>query len=389
MSKIIIVGVLDKKGSTNIQQAIAFKKRGYDIIPINYRTIINKYGMQFFEKLLIDTIKSNNPDFVIFSKCTGINPSLITECNKYSKSFYWFMDSYKVASSIPDIKQYAKNATYVSCTSINTVEWFKSNGINNCHHILEGFNESIYKPVDVDEKYIADISFIGSRTKERDIYKDILEKNGYIVKFYGPGYTNEFVTGLEFSKICSSSKFMLSINTYNNIPNYFSDRLILYAGCGSCILHLDTTETILKWFNDNEVIYFKSKDELLNKIKTISDTESFRRKCRNRALSQYTWDYAIQMILDIAKQKKILFMCPGGQEKGKSPSELLAKKVNEISCYDIDYYNREFDDINTIDVSKYDLLWGDMDGGSVLQIISDMSIKYNIPCYLHGEWIPK
>ena len=45
---VIICGVLDKKGSTNISIARSFLRFGYNVIPINYRTIIQKHGIEIY-----------------------------------------------------------------------------------------------------------------------------------------------------------------------------------------------------------------------------------------------------------------------------------------------------------------------------------------------------
>ncbi len=85
---------------------------------------------------------------------------------------------------------------------------------------------------------------------------------------------------------------------------------------------------------------------------------------------------------------KILFICPGGQTKLNSPSELLAKFINDNYDYiDITIYNQTFNRApNT--AKGYDLVWGDMDGHNVPQIALSLSSKSKIPCYIHAEWIP-
>lgn len=297
---IVIVGVLDNKGSTNIPQAVAFLKAGFQVLPVNYRTIIGKYGMHFFDKLLIEVVRTQKPELVLFSKCNGISSELVTECNKYSKTWLWLMDERKTVEAVPEVIQHAKNATYSSCTSAGMVEWFKELGVDPCYHILEGFDYDVLNPVEVYDKYKADVSFIGTKTTERDMYKKRLEDAGYNVKFYGPDYSGGFVTGKDFAKVCSSSKFMLSLNTYNNIPNYFSDRLILFTGCGACTLHLDNTKTLNNYFEDRkEVIYFNDIEDLLNIMKTTDDKKAceIAFKGRERTLRSYTWDHTIHQIL--------------------------------------------------------------------------------------------
>jgi len=87
---------------------------------------------------------------------------------------------------------------------------------------------------------------------------------------------------------------------------------------------------------------------------------------------------------------KILMICPGGQNNLESPSEKLAIFINKnYDDINIDIYNQRFNPINdNIDFSGYDLIWGDMDGGNVPTITITIAEKYNIPSYIHGEWIP-
>ena len=58
------------------------------------------------------------------------------------------------------------------------------------------------------------ISFIGTRNIDRDEYYKALTDAGFFPLFYGPGYNNE-VIDREFATVCSSSDYMLSLNTHN------------------------------------------------------------------------------------------------------------------------------------------------------------------------------
>jgi len=297
---ICLVAVCDVKGSTNISQAIAFLQSGYSVTPINYRTIIRKYGNDYYSALLLDVVKKMKPLVTIFSKVSGTDPNLIKMCSEFTKTWYWFMDPVPTAEAVK-ADLYALNADFVSATSPNTAEWFKSKGVKNCYHILEGFDFNVLKPVEPVEELKADISFIGIKTKERDEFKKLLEDAGYTVKFYGPEYSGKEVVDGDFAKVCSSSKFMLSLNTFNNIPRYFSDRIIRYAGCGACILHWDATGTLNEWFEDGKhIIYFKDKEDLLNKLSSIDNEKVFKIAAagRDHALSRYTWNHTIQQIIE-------------------------------------------------------------------------------------------
>jgi len=85
---------------------------------------------------------------------------------------------------------------------------------------------------------------------------------------------------------------------------------------------------------------------------------------------------------------KILFVCPGGQTNLNSPSEILAKYIDDnYDDIDITMYNQTFNHAPST-AEGYDLVWGDMDGAGVPQVAISIAQKTKIPCYIHGEWIP-
>lgn len=114
-----------------------------------------------------------------------------------------------------------------------------------------------------------------------------------------------------------------------------------------------------------------------------------------KSIQSYPPDTKIdEMIEQEIKQKsrplKILFSTSGGQTKGNSPSQRLAKRIMEL--YDnvsIDMYSIAFNPMpDNLDFSQYDLIWGEMDSGNHLVEAQHHGEKHGIPTYLHGEWIP-
>ena len=159
---------------------------------------------------------------------------------------------------------------------------------------------NIFKPVKPVEEYKADLSFIGGRTPQRDTFKKDMERLFDAVKFYGNGYGKEVINE-EFTAVCSSSTYMLSLNTFNNLKDYFSNRLLRYLGCGCCVLHYDPTESLGKYFIDCEdLILFKDIKDLESKLKRVN-AGTLAINGRTKALNNYTWDHSIQKILGIIK----------------------------------------------------------------------------------------
>lgn len=302
MKTICLVGVNDVEGSTNISQAKAFMEQGFSIIPINYRSLISKYGMETFEDILVSTVKKYRPYLTFFAKCNGINPNIVKECSKYSHTWLWNPDPISTIKQVPEVIEHAKNVDFASCTGGGVAEWFEEQGVKKCYTIFDGLDTDIFKPVIPFDSLKADISLIGTKTKEREKVREALIEAGIDAKFYGDGYQYKAVN-LAFSQVCSSSKFMLSINSSTeNITDYFSNRLLRYMGCGACVLHYDPTETLKKYFKDGEeILFFKTTEELIDKIKNTDDATAKKigEAGRKKVLETYTWDHTINKILDI------------------------------------------------------------------------------------------
>jgi len=298
---VILVGVFDR-GSTNVAQAKALVKLGCDVIPVSYRSIIQQNGPEYFHRYITTLVYNYKPFVVIFSKINGVHPQTVEICSNHARTWYWLMDSNIVYRKI-NAQEYVSRCHFASATAPDVVELFKD--INpNSFHITEGLDTDFFKPVEPVEELKCDISFIGTQTPERDEYYKALKEAGFNVRFYGPQYSGQNVVDEDFAKVCSSSKFALSLNTYNNIKNYYSDRIIRLLGCGVCTFHLDTTGTIDQYFkNGKEIVYFTDSIDLITKLKSISDetVAKIALKGRDKVLSSYLWEHQLIKLLRVVE----------------------------------------------------------------------------------------
>jgi len=307
---VVCVGVCNRRGSTNIPQMKSLMKFGFQIIPVNYRTIIAEHGMQFFADLLLEVVKTTKPWLVLFSKCNGIPTELVKECGKYSTTYLFNMDSRPTIEKCSDVVQHAVNSHYSSCTAHEMVDWFKSEGAN-CHYVVQGVDPEVFKPIPKNPAYAQKmdgpvISMIGTRTTERDVYLKTLHDGGFFPTFYGPGYNRE-VVDREFVDICCSADYLISLNTHNGIhKGYFSNRLVRYLACGTCTFHLDEFGSLKNHFEDGkEVIFFKGPEDLIEKLHNIDDETRIRVGIggRERVLKEYTWDHTTAKMINIIQGK--------------------------------------------------------------------------------------
>ena len=305
LGSVVIVGVLDVLGSTNLYMAKAFMRAGYDVIPVNYRTIVGTYGPKTLDKVL-HRIALNKPKLMLFSKCNGISSEILGRCSLSTKTWLWFMDGLGTLSAIPEIIDHMSMTDYASCTGLGVANEIRRKTDMEVFHIMEGIDPETYRPTAPVEEYKADISFIGTTSPERTHYINSLGKNGYVTKAYGNGYGDE-VTGNIFNMVCSSSTMMLAISAEHNTPEYFSDRIFRYGACGSFVVH-KYSPNMEKYFEDGkDLVYFHDEASMLEVVSrwaTIEATATRREIANNlyqKVLQQHTWDTVIEKILSKAE----------------------------------------------------------------------------------------
>lgn len=297
---IMIVGVLDSKGSTNIPMALSFMKRGFNIMPVNYRTIIKNKGMKYFESFLLTIVKEYKPELVLFSKTNGIAPYLLNACNEYSKTYYWFMDNIQVANAIGS-RNFARVANYCSATSSEVVDFFRS--VNDkATHIIEGYDNTTYFKEENDKLY--DVVFFGSPTEKRVELLRQLDN----VTIFGKDWpsdmnTKEMVIESDLRKVINQSKIILNF-VHGNI---FSDRILMTLGCGGFMLS-EHCDDLTKFFKlGKHLCSFLTIEECSTAIEHFLKNDEERieigRLGMELAQKNYTWNSCIDSILNLAGMK--------------------------------------------------------------------------------------
>ncbi len=258
MSKsILIVGVLDVPGSTNIYMKKGFEALGYDVHEYNYRTIMNEIGMENMWQDLIDWTEDQKFDLIVFCKTNQIHPQTLDAIKRSGPTWYWFMDNMEVAKGI-NASTYAQNATFASATASNVAERFKSIN-NNAHHIFEGYDPSVYYYEDLPK--IHDAIFIGNATIPRIQTINELKRKGLNVVIFGQGWPIGMDANApvyaedERIEICQSH--MVLNLCHDNI--IFSDRVIKSLACGANVVS-HVCEDLLDFIIDLPLVKYSMED---------------------------------------------------------------------------------------------------------------------------------
>ncbi len=307
---IVIVGVLDQPGSTNLYMAKAFEKAGFKVIPVNYRTIVQQYGPHTLYKMLYK-LAADKPKLMLFSKFNGLPSLPIGRCGGDDldvKTWFWFMDGINTLNMVPECYTHTQLATYSSFTGLGVLNHVKKKvgRGDSLFHIMEGIDPDVYRPTMANEEYMCDIAFIGTANPERQHYLKLLAEAGYKVNAYGNGFGNE-VNGTQFNMACSGAKAMLALSAEYDTQEYFSDRVFRYGACSALVMH-KYAPGLEKYFqHGQDLLFFENEANLLEHMdyfirqNRVEDMVAMKQNIYNKVLANHTWDNVVERICSIAK----------------------------------------------------------------------------------------
>jgi hypothetical protein len=249
--RILIIGVLDKEGSTNIEMAEGFCSLGHSVEAYNYRTVEERLGTEPMWLDFMASLSGKKYDLIVFCKTNSMHPRLLCEAKEYGPTWYWFMDNFEVCRQI-HAASYAANATFTSATASDVAERFKL--VNNrAHHIFEGYNPKLYFKEDL--RKIHEFLFIGNATIPRIIKIQDLIRSGMEISIFGSGWpvgmqVNGPVFGEDERTEINQAKVVINLCHDDTI---FSDRITKALACGANVMsdNCKDLREMATWFVDN------------------------------------------------------------------------------------------------------------------------------------------
>lgn len=284
--KILVVAVFSSS-STNNSQARGFKHNGHEVIRYNYRRRVGEIGYGPRNQEIVDICRDQNVDLVFFSKCNGVENRVISDCNKYAKTCFWYMDPLN-ANWNDEAKGKTRLATF-ACFDKEIVLKEAKKLSPHCYHVVEGYDHLIDKPYDLDKIY--DLTFIGSIREHRGHYQKIL------------GFSHfDNAHGSDFAKVTSQSKINLNFVTNQGA----SDRVYKVMGAGGFLLTEDWMGRDSLGFVDGQhLAIFRNEKDAKETVAYYLKNEEKRKKIAKNGyeiVQQYNRDSFAKRIVEIAKQ---------------------------------------------------------------------------------------
>ena len=290
--KILYAARFDDAGiSSNTSQYRGLKKLGHTVLPYSTPHRQEAIGFRASDKEIVDIVREEKPDLVIFAKATGISIQVFKAVRTISPLCYWFPDPL-VTYNVPEFIEKTKNCDYFCCDKENVLQESKK---YNPHGFLvpDGFDAEVEYFKDLDEDI--DVSFIGNLYGKRRHYIDQITKKVEVVSdAFGPKH----------SEITSRSKINLNFCTAAGA----SDRIYKLLGAKGFILSDDWVGRE-KTFKDGEhLVIFKDIDDLNEKIQYYLDNPADRERISaagHKEVQKYTRDeWAVRVVAHYEEQRE-------------------------------------------------------------------------------------
>lgn len=303
--KILIVGVTGSPESTNYHQLEALKSLGHEAEGFDYRKIaeeeLNRGDIERAGDRYKEHIEKFKPDTVLFSKFNNWPTNMIEWTNAQGiHTHYWYMDP--MLQLTHDLVAHARACKTASCTGIAQTEFLKASGAD-CYHIFEGVNTNVYYPEFSGEySFSHEVTFIGSRSSEREDLIQYLRELGVDISVFGPGWDNNVVVDAPmFRELCGRSKCILGFDREVLTYGYFSDRAFRVMACGGVYVGPQPPGTD-KWLIDGENCFVTPElDRMYDKlVETLEnkDRDHIRESAIQFIKENHTWEHSMTFLVD-------------------------------------------------------------------------------------------
>jgi len=289
-----------------------------ELIYFPFDELLRKFGRDKMNEMLLDKAYEAKPDLCFFFLFTNEikKETLLKLREKGFTTYNWFADDHWRFVNFS--KYWAPLFSYFSTTDSDSYEKYKKMGLKNAIKTQWACNDYQYKKTGNEIKH--DITFIGQAHGKRKNLIGFIKRRGFDVSTWGSGWESGRIDQEEMIKTFGESKINLNftassgtwnrkniakiflnrraddsyqinnpLNWVNNIvslvqkkKNQIKGRNFEIPGSGGFLLteYVDGLEECYK--DKKEVVFFKSKDELVEKIEYYLDKDDLRNEVAKR-----------------------------------------------------------------------------------------------------------
>ena len=271
-----------------------FIRNGHSVYDFSYRDTARaisllkrkKFGTKKMNARLLETVTNIMPELLLLGNAELIAPETLDEARKICPNIriaLWYVDPLKDQDEkVAYLRLLAEKVDTLFCTSAGSLlSQFKPrksasylpNVVDPSIDILKNHNETDFE---------FDIVFIGSDghdKKRRQFLQTFLQRARQASIKVGCFGAQGFppVRGSQFIETLSRSPMSLSIGRIIDVKWYTSDRIGQLTGNGLLTFSSEVLD-FRTLYSDNELVYFKDEDDLINKIIYFKNNEQERQR---------------------------------------------------------------------------------------------------------------
>ena len=275
---------------------------------INFHQMHGEFGVEALNHCIIKNAKNFKPDYIIWtSSMYEIFPSTFKKLKKMGIPVIgWFYDDHTRFDNWG--KFWLPYLSYAVTNDSQSIEKYKRLGVSPLLSFC-GAQQEEYKKIELPKLY--DVSFVGANISDRREYISFLEQNGIKVKVVGKGWANSgFVDFDDMINIYNQSKINLNFTGAigNSQIKQLKGRIFEIAVTGNFLLTEYAPSLEVCYEQEKSIVWFKTKEELLEKIKFYLDNEDKRilieKNMQKKTLEEHTNEARLKKLFYELENKK-------------------------------------------------------------------------------------
>ena len=302
-----------------------FVRLNHSVLTLSDRDIVSYYrslkdfdGSKILNKKLIEVISNYVPDLLVLGHADLIKKETLSFIKKTYPSIkisQWFLDRMDSDWKY-NKKRFLDKINYVDCSFCTTApDILKFPKKNRVFYIPNPADDS-FDNLNIDKKkhFKNDVFFAIShgvhrgnlkkgKFDKREKFIDKLIKKTPNIKYDLYGLKNiQPIWADNFKVAVSNSKMGLNLSQGKSTKYYSSDRITQLIANG-LLTFIDKKTQLNDFFNNDEVIFYNSLEDLANKINKYSNNDILRRKIAKKGKEKYLKYFNCKVVADFIISK--------------------------------------------------------------------------------------
>jgi len=303
--KILLVGNLSKHNCTYQGWHFSLKNLCNNLISFNSIKESILYGKESMNKKLLELVKKEKPDYIFFCSLDYFHLTTFLVMKKISpktKIVNFFGDDDTKFENF--LRYYALFFDYGLIADKNFLNNYKKEGMKNTFLLSLIADIENFKFLNLEKKY--DVTFIGYQKGNRADFVRYLKNNGIKIRVFGWFWDKcldlkDIYFGIpnnqEMVKIINQTKINLCFTEGIGGILHIKARVPEIISCKSFILTQYFSGYLDFFKNNKEIVMFKTKEDLLEKIKYYLENEEEREEIAERGYKKMVNKYSLNMKL--------------------------------------------------------------------------------------------